>query len=283
MEKPLVINNLVKSYGDLKAVKDVSLDLRAGEVFGLLGPNGAGKTTLISCVVSLEEASSGEILIGGHNIATDPVAAKKNIGLVGQEVVNHGFFDVEEILHFHSGYYGLKNNQERIEFLLKKLALDVHRNKKVRQLSGGMKRRLMIAKALVHSPKLLLLDEPTAGVDIELREGLWEFVKELKEDGMTILLTTHHLEEAEMLCDRVAIIHNGEIKKVGKTEDFIEELTQREVRVEKKDGQHLSLTLCKDQSLGDALRAAHLNMDEIVDIRIDEGTLEDAFRRVIHA
>lgn len=283
MEKPLVINNLVKTYGVLDAVKNVSLDLRAGEVFGLLGPNGAGKTTLISCVVSLETPTSGEILIDGINIATNPVQAKKHIGLVGQEVVNHGFFDVEEILQFHSGYYGIKNNQDRIEFLLKKLALDVHRRKKVRQLSGGMKRRLMIAKALVHSPKLLLLDEPTAGVDIELREGLWEFVKELKKDGMTILLTTHHLEEAEILCDRVGIIHNGEIKKVGMTNELIEELTQRVVSVEKKNGEHLKLTLLKDQTLGDAMRSAHLNMDEIVDIRIDEGTLEDAFRRVIHA
>lgn len=278
---PLKIENLVKTYGKVQAVKNVSLDLRAGEIFGLLGPNGAGKTSLISCVVSLEKPTSGEIFVDGHNIQTEPILAKQELGYVPQEVVNHGFFDVFEILQFHSGYYGLRNNDARITELLKELNLYDDRHKKVRQLSGGMKRRLMIAKALVHNPKILLLDEPTAGVDIELRENLWRFVKRLKSEGTTILLTTHHLEEAEQLCDRVAIIHEGEIKKVGPTQSLIRELTQREIHIKKSDGQSLVCIVEAGQKVGQILKEKCGNIEDIVDITMQEGTLEDAFRRVI--
>ena len=212
---PLKVVNLKKSYGSVHAVNGVSFELNEGEIFGLLGPNGAGKTSIISTIVTLEKPTSGTVEVFGRDVRKDPRFTSTQTGLVPQELINHGYFTLEEILHFHSGYYGIAKNQERIDYLLNKLSLYEHRNKRVRQLSGGMKRRLLIAKALVHSPKLLLLDEPTAGVDIELRETLWSFVRELQKEGMSILLTTHYLEEAEELCDRVAIIDRGEVKRVG--------------------------------------------------------------------
>ena len=190
--KALIINELVKNYGAVAAVNNVSFSVDKGEIFGLLGPNGAGKTSIISIITTLEKPSQGQVQVFGHNVVTDSLITKKQVGVVHQEVINSGFFDVEEILNFQSGYYGKRKNKERIDYLLHKLALYPHRHKKVKQLSGGMKRRLMIAKALVHEPQLLLLDEPTAGVDIELRETLWDFVRELRQQGISILLTTHY-------------------------------------------------------------------------------------------
>lgn len=281
MKSPLSVTNLTKSYASVTAVKDVSLELHPGEVFGLLGPNGAGKTSLISCIVGLEAASTGSIVVNGFDVVKDSLKSRRQIGFVPQEVVNHGFFDVQEILEFHSGYYGISKNQERIEELLEELHLKEHRHKKVRQLSGGMKRRLMIAKALVHKPKLLLLDEPTAGVDIELRESLWRFVKRLKAEGMTILLTTHHLEEAERLCDRVGIIHHGEIKRIGLTGDLIKELTHRAVHIKKTNGENLVFKMKVGDRVGQLLKEKCSNLEDIVDISITEGTLEEAFKQVI--
>jgi ABC-2 type transport system ATP-binding protein len=280
-ESPLRIEKLVKSYDLTKAVDDVSLDLRPGEIFSLLGPNGAGKTSLISCVVGLEEPTSGRISVNGFDISEQPLAAKMTMGVVPQEVVNHGFFDVVEILEFHSGYYGIRNNRERIAYLLRELGLEAHKHKKVRQLSGGMKRRLMIAKALVHEPKLLLLDEPTAGVDIELRESLWNFVLRLKKSGVTILLTTHHLEEAERLCDRVAFIDRGRIKKTGDTKALINELTARRIEITTKDGHQITIPLRPGDDLGRILASRVQNLNEIHDLKIQEGTLEEAFRQVV--
>ena len=187
----LSVTALVKKYEKTEALAGVSLTVKPGEVLGLLGPNGAGKTSLISVVVTLEKATAGQVHVFGHDVAKDAQRAKMRTGWVPQEIINHGFFTVEEILNFHSGYYGVKNPRERVEYLLKSLSLSDHRHKKVKQLSGGMKRRLMIAKALVHRPGLLLLDEPTAGVDVELRTRLWEFVAQLRREGISILLTTH--------------------------------------------------------------------------------------------
>ena len=216
---PLNILKLNKTYlrgGEvLQAVKDVQFSIGRGEIFGLLGPNGAGKTSVISMITTLVSMTSGEILIFGKSLLKHPQEVKKLIGVVPQEIVNQGFFNLTEILTFHSGYYGVRNNRAYIDYLLKRLALWEHRNKQVKQLSGGMKRRLMIAKALVHKPRLLLLDEPTAGVDIELRSSLWEFVRELQKEGISILLTTHYLEEAEALCGRVGIIQQGELRYLG--------------------------------------------------------------------
>lgn len=294
--KPLEINHLSKKYGSFTAVNNVSFSIEPGEIFGLLGPNGAGKTTIISCITTLEEPTQGEVNVFGHNVVSDTKNAKFNVGVVPQEIVNHGFFSVREILKIHSGYYGVWENSERNDFLLKRLSLWEHKDKKVKQLSGGMKRRLMIAKALVHSPKILLLDEPTAGVDIELRENLWEFVRELQSEGMSILLTTHYLEEAEELCDRIGILQNGHLRKVDKTKNLLQELTQRHVSIQlnkeasdfespyliEKKEDVLKLQIPSDLSVGQLLHELKLEMTSIKDLQIQEGSLEDAFRNILH-
>jgi len=294
-KKPLKIKNLTKKYGDFTAVKDVSFDLEDGEIFGLLGPNGAGKTTLISCIVTLEKMCSGEISVLGSDIYTDSKVAKTKLGYVPQEVINHGYFTVEEILQFYSGYFGILKNHERITYLLKKLALYEHKDKKVKQLSGGMKRRLMIAKALVHKPKVLLLDEPTAGVDIELRNSLWEFVLELKAAGTTVLLTTHYLEEAESLCDRIGVISKGELKKIGKTSELISELTFRTLEIEttesldlkktdyvkNQEGNKITLEFPSSLKVGEVIASVGLDLNLVTDLQLKEGSLEDAFLKIL--
>lgn len=290
---PLKISNLVKNYGDFTAVNSVSFDVKPGEIFGLLGPNGAGKTSIISCLVTLQKPDSGEIEIFGYNPETKPVESKLLTGFVPQELMNHGYFDVEEILQFHSGYFRRWPNQERIHYLLNKVGLYEHRKKKVKSLSGGMKRRLLIAKALVHEPKLLLLDEPTAGVDIELRSALWTFVKELKSLGVSILLTTHYLEEAENLCDRVGILQGGSLRAVGETHSLIKKLTYRKLTIVWKNiptqtqndfltqhkGKTSDYNIPYDLCIGDFLN--NFKMTEIEDIKIAEGTLEEAVMSIL--
>jgi len=285
---PLKVENLVKTYKikgkpPIEAVKGVSFELKPGEVFGLLGPNGAGKTSIISTIVTLEEPTSGQIWVNGLNVQNNTTEAKMHVGFVPQEIINHGYFNVEEILDFHSGYYGLSHNQEQINLLLHELRLHEHRHKKVKQLSGGMKRRLLIAKALVHKPQLLLLDEPTAGVDVELRQQLWEFVKKLKQQGVTILLTTHYLEEAESLCDRVGILDKGEIKMIGPTRELVRKLTGREVEITLRGLPAPKVfQLASDETVGELLAKEKLNVEAIQDICVREGTLEEAFRRVLN-
>lgn len=280
---PLELKNLSKHYGSLKAVDDISFKLEPGEIFGLLGPNGAGKTSIISTIVTLERPTSGTVEVFGYDVVKEDIQSRRAVGVVPQEVVNHGFFDVEEILHFQSGYYGLRKNKEQIDFLLHNLALWDHRHKKIRQLSGGMKRRLMIAKALVHKPKLLLLDEPTAGVDIELRANLWAFVEKLKKEGTTVLLTTHYLEEAEQLCDRVGIIHKGRLLRIGETKGLVKQLTHRKVFVQMKDSSSpvLEFRMPANKGIGDLIAENGLDMKNIADLRVEEGKLEDAFRSVL--
>ena len=295
-EIPLELCSLEKKYGDFTAVNKMSLAMKKGEIFGLLGPNGAGKTSIISCLVTLKEPTSGSCRIFGIDPSKDPLPAKMLTGYVPQEIVNHGYFTVEEIMEFHSGYFRVWNNREKIKYLLHRLSLWEHRKKKVKALSGGMKRRLLIAKSLVHEPKLLLLDEPTAGVDIELRNSLWEFVCELKKDGMSILLTTHYLEEAESLCDRVGVIQEGNLLTVGPTKDLIEKLTEREVILQFRSdfkGRLSSSYLIDSNSgefrflipqklgIGELLGSLDCNIKDIVDIRINEGSLEEAFVRIL--
>lgn len=280
-KSPLKVESLVKNYGSVVAVNNISFELEKGEIFGLLGPNGAGKTSLIACAVTLEKPTSGRILVCGHDVTIDPSLAKRKIGVVGQEIVNSGYFNVVEILQFQSGYYGLGKNKERIEELLQELDLAPHRHKKVKQLSGGMKRRLMIAKALVHQPELLLLDEPTAGVDVELRENLWRYVRRLQKEGITVLLTTHYLEEAEELCDRVGVIHKGELRRLGKTKNLIQELTHREVLLTLSNGEKKSFQLKQNEKLSDRLQEFAKQTHDISDISVREGTLEEAFRSII--
>ncbi len=294
---PLNIENLKKTYQSPPsawAVNDVTFTVNPGEVFGLLGPNGAGKTTIISTITTLEHQTSGSVKVFGFEVADQPREAKKMLGVVHQEVITSGFFDVEEILRFQSGYYGFKRNKERIDFLLHKLALWDHRHKKVKQLSGGMKRRLMIAKALVHNPKLLLLDEPTAGVDISLRESLWVFVEELRKEGVSILLTTHYLEEAESLCDRVGIINRGKLEFLGKTKDVISQLSHRTVLLtlnrqlalhsdllaEQNERQY-RFVLPQKMTVGELMQQLEIPADAIADIRVQEGSLEDAFLKIL--
>lgn len=210
----LSITNLQKTYkGGFEALKGISLDVEEGEFFGLLGPNGAGKTTTIGIITSLTTKSAGTIKVFDIDIDIDFPAAKRLIGVVPQEFNFSIFEKVQDIVTQQAGYYGIQRKEaiDNSEKYLKKLGLWEKRNTVARELSGGMKRRLMIARGLVHEPKLLILDEPTAGVDVEMRRGMWEFLKELNSDGRTIILTTHYLEEAEQLCNRIAIINNGRI------------------------------------------------------------------------
>ncbi len=291
---PLYIQDLEVKYGSFEAVKKLNLELKVGEIYGLLGPNGAGKTSTIACLVTLEKPFSGRLSVFGHDVLSDTLAAKKLIGYVPQEVINHGFFDVQEIMTFHSGYYGLTANQEYISYILNRLGLFEHKTKKVKQLSGGMKRRLMIAKALVHKPKLLLLDEPTAGVDIELRSSLWTFVKELKEEGVTILLTTHYLEEAEALCDRIGVLHLGELLRSGATKDLIKDLTQRFLHLEfsedleinhefllSSEGLTKVFKMPSNAKVGDIIKDLGDKVAAIADLHLVEGNLEDAFKAIV--
>ena len=239
--KALEVQNLKKIYTDkgssVEALKGIDFSIDKGSIFGLLGPNGAGKTTLIASITTLEKPTSGDIFVFGESVLKKPLITKMNVGVVHQEVINTGFFNVSEILDFQSGYYGIRKNKERCDYLMQKLSLYEYRNRKIKQLSGGMKRRLMIAKALVHSPRLLLLDEPTAGVDVSLRESLWNFVHELRAEGVSILLTTHYLEEAERMCDRVAIINKGQLLFNGTPRDMITEYSQKKLILIMKSGE----------------------------------------------
>jgi ABC-2 type transport system ATP-binding protein len=288
MPLPLEIRDVRKTFktkkGDVvEALKGVSFDVKPGEIFGLLGPNGAGKTTLISIITTLEKPTAGTVKVFGDSVQERPQITKRQVGVVPQEVVASGFFDLEELLRYHSGYFGLSRNEERIQKLLERLSLKPHAHKMMRQLSGGMRRRMMIAKALVHSPRVLLLDEPTAGVDVELRNQLWDFVRELKNEGVSIVLTTHYLQEAEALCDRVGIINKGELKYVGPTQDIISELTQKKVEVRLKSRDCVQFSIAKDQDLGAALMEHQISLDQIHDMKTMEGSLEEAFVKVLRA
>lgn len=224
----LEIRSLVKTYDTgVQALKGVNLSVPEGAFYGLLGPNGAGKSTLIGILCGLTNKTSGEVLVFGHDIVTDTVAAKSSIGLVPQEFNFNIFETVIDIVIKQAGYYGIPRTLALVnaEKYLKLLGLWEKRDEKAMALSGGMKRRLMIARALIHEPKLLILDEPTAGVDIELRRGMWDFLRELNEQGTTIILTTHYLEEAEALCERIAIINHGNIVEEGTVKDLLAKLS----------------------------------------------------------
>jgi ABC-2 type transport system ATP-binding protein len=210
----LRVEKLKKTYSNgLLALDGVSLEVRAGRFFGLLGPNGAGKTTLINSVVSLARPESGSVKVFGRDAYHEFKAARRMIGVSPQEINLDKFLTVEEVLLFHAGYYGVpkKKARERAEEMLERFALTGKRKQRVNTLSGGMKRRMLFARALMHDPKILFLDEPTAGVDVELRYRLWEYIRELNRGGLTILLTTHYLEEAEELCEEIALINEGRI------------------------------------------------------------------------
>jgi ABC-2 type transport system ATP-binding protein len=222
----LEIADLVKRYETgTEALRGVSLEIKAGEFFGLLGPNGAGKSTLIHCATGLARPTAGEIRVFGHDAINDYEQARMAVGLAAQELNLDWFLTVEETLDYHAGYFGMpkKHRRERAAELLDVFSLGDKKDERVRTLSGGMKRRLVLARALMHRPRLLILDEPTAGVDVELRLELWQYVQRINAEGTTILLTTHYLEEAEQLCDRIAFINGGEIVARGTSEELADE------------------------------------------------------------
>ena len=209
------------SKGPFKALQEVSFDIEEGEFFGLLGPNGAGKTTLISILAGLTQASSGQVLVRGHDVRQDPAQARRLLGVVPQELVFDPFFSVREALRFQSGYFGVRRNEAWIDELLEGLGLADKAGHNMRQLSGGMKRRVLVAQALVHKPPVIVLDEPTAGVDVELRQTLWQFIARLNREGHAVLLTTHYLEEAEALCNRIAMLKQGRVVALQRTSDLL--------------------------------------------------------------
>ncbi len=225
-----------KRYGAVHALAGVSLEVRPGEFFGLLGPNGAGKTTLISALGGLVLADSGRLALMGHDVARDYRASRRAVGIVPQEIVFDPFFTVREALEIQSGYFGLRRNGAWIEELLERLGLAMKADANMRALSGGMKRRVMVAQALVHRPPVIVLDEPTAGVDVELRQSLWSFIRELNAAGHTILLTTHYLEEAQQLCSRIAMMKEGRIVALDSTANLLASFSERVLRVKLEHG-----------------------------------------------
>ena len=215
---------------DVKALDDVSFDIQQGEFFGLLGPNGAGKTTLISILAGLSKASEGKVLVHGHDVVTDYAAARRMLGVVPQELVFDPFFTVREALQIQSGYFGIRANDSWIDELLSSLGLLDKAEANMRQLSGGMKRRVLVAQALVHKPRVIVLDEPTAGVDVELRQTLWQFIATLNKQGSTVLLTTHYLEEAEALCSRIAMLKQGKVVALANTSELLKAASSNVLR-----------------------------------------------------
>jgi ABC-2 type transport system ATP-binding protein len=225
----LAISALTRDYDGRPAVKGISLAIAPGEIFGLLGPNGAGKSTTINMIAGVTRLGAGTIEVFGYDNQRDYRITRRLVGVMHQEVVIDNFFTIDQTLKFHAGYYGVRVDPAWRELLIERLGLGPHRHKVMIKLSGGLKRRFMIAKAMLHKPRLLILDEPTAGVDVELRHTLWEFVREINRTGTTILLTTHYLEEAEQMCGRIGIMHHGELIALEATGALVERLGTRGV------------------------------------------------------
>ncbi len=253
MSSVISVSSLSKTYASgFSALKSVDLDIRRGEIFALLGPNGAGKTTLISIICGLVTASDGAVLVDGHDVAKDYRAARSKIGLVPQELTTDAFETVRATVNFSRGLFGKGRNPELVERILKDLSLWDKRDTMIRMLSGGMKRRVMIAKALAHEPNILFLDEPTAGVDVELRQDMWQLVRRLRESGTTIILTTHYIEEAEEMADRIGVISKGEIILVEEKTELMRKLGKKQLMLtlqhamaavpESLSGYHLALS-----------------------------------------
>ncbi len=241
MPAAISFQNVSKTYatprGELQALQSVSFDIEPGEFFGLLGPNGAGKTTLISILAGLARASSGHVQVHGRDVVSDFASARRLLGVVPQELVFDPFFNVRETLRIQSGYFGIRGNGAWIDELLEGLGLADKAGANMRQLSGGMKRRVLVAQALVHKPPVIVLDEPTAGVDVELRQTLWQFVSQLnKREGSTVLLTTHYLEEAEALCGRIAMLKRGQVVALETTSELLRRASSNVLRFKTDDG-----------------------------------------------
>ena len=232
-ENQIIINNLSKVYQNgFEALKKINLNIKKGEIFAMLGPNGAGKTTLISIICAIVKSSQGEVTVDGLNIIKDYRETRSKIGLVPQELTLEQFENVFNNVSYSRGLYGKKPNPNHIEKILKQLSLWDKKDLRLNQLSGGMKRRVLIAKALSHEPSILFLDEPTAGVDVELRQDMWKIVKGLRETGVTVILTTHYIEEAESIADRVGVINQGEIIVVDETNELLKKMGHKKLTVE---------------------------------------------------
>ena len=293
------IEQVHKRFGSLRALNSIDLTIHQGEFFGLLGPNGAGKSTLINIMAGLLKATSGNISIMGHDVVNDYQAARMALGVVPQELVFDPFFNVREMLRFQAGYFGRgRENDAWVDEVIENLGLTDKAHTNMRKLSGGMKRRALIAQALVHKPPVIVLDEPTAGVDVELRQSLWAFIKKLNRDGQTIILTTHYLEEAETLCERVAMMKQGEIVALDTTANLLSKLPGKNLRLQLgaaalpttllpmlKSGENGVFTLALSDlsqiefALSE-LRKANVNVE---DMQLIEADLEDVFMSIVGA
>ena len=299
----LTVEKLNKVYknklGNTKALNDLSFDVNQGEIFGLLGPNGAGKTTFLSILAGTVMKSSGQINVWGFDIDQNPRQVRASIGIVPQEVNIDAFFSPKKLLELQAGLYGVKNKDRITDYILKMVSLDKQANSYSRTLSGGMKRRLLIAKAMVHQPPILILDEPTAGVDVQLRENLWKNVKELNKIGVTIILTTHYLLEAQEMCDRIAIINHGNLIALDTTQKLLEKIENKKITFkfnnsissEKIDLGNLDYKIInenevlivqnkKNMSIGKIIELLKKNNLDITDITTDDGDIEDVFKQL---
>ena len=304
MTAAISVSNLSKTYASgFQALKSINLDIRPGEIFALLGPNGAGKTTLISIICGLVNPSEGRVLVDGHDIMTDSRAARGKIGLVPQELKTDAFETVWATVNFSRGLFGKPKNPALLEKLLKDLSLLDKRASKIMTLSGGMKRRVMIAKALSHEPTILFLDEPTAGVDVELRRDMWEVVRALRDAGVTIILTTHYIEEAEEMADRIGVISKGELILVEEKADLMRKLGKKQLTLQlaapldhlpaslgdyplelSKSGEELVYTYDTRQDLGGIaglLKSLEALNIEFKDLHTDQSSLEEIFVNLV--
>ncbi|MBK9446068.1 MAG: ABC transporter ATP-binding protein [Betaproteobacteria bacterium] len=291
------IQKVEKRFGALRALDGVSLEIAEGEFFGLLGPNGAGKTTLISCLAGLARPDTGKLTVLGRDVVVDYRDARRLLGVVPQELVFDPFFTVRETLRIQSGYFGIRNNDVWIDEILANLDLADKADTNMRRLSGGMKRRVLVAQALVHRPPVIVLDEPTAGVDVQLRQGLWQFIRRLNGEGHTIILTTHYLEEAEALCGRIAMLQRGKVVALDSTQNLLHEFSRHTLSLRLVGGAALPPALAAlstgqvdgawqlrlpdfsavEQVLA-TLREAGIAID---DMRLSPPDLEEAFVRVM--
>ncbi|MDO4233328.1 MAG: ABC transporter ATP-binding protein [Lautropia sp.] len=296
---PISVQGVTKRFGTLQALAGIDLNIAQGEFFALLGPNGAGKTTLISIIAGLAKADTGRVSVLGHDVVTDYLDARRSLGVVPQELVFDPFFTVRETLNISAGYYGVKKPGPWIDEILDGLGLTDKADANMRALSGGMKRRVMVAQALVHRPPVIVLDEPTAGVDIELRQSLWRFVRKLNADGHTIVLTTHYLEEAQTLCNRVAVMKAGRIVALDETESLLKrfsagalllrlsggmlpEFLQKRQLPAVGDDDRIRLSLDDYAEVGPILAAIQATGASIQDMEIAHADLEDVFIRLMH-
>jgi ABC-2 type transport system ATP-binding protein len=297
MHPAIHIDQVHKDFGALKALKGVSLTIEPGEFFALLGPNGAGKSTLINLLAGLLRPTSGRLSVMGHDVHADYKQARQLLGVVPQELVFDPFFNVREMLRFQAGYFGRgQENDAWIDEVIESLGLADKAHTNMRRLSGGMKRRALIAQALAHKPPVVVLDEPTAGVDVELRQMLWEFIKRLNREGHTIILTTHYLEEAETLCSRVAMLKQGEIVALDSTENLLNRVPGKNLLVKllpaelperlrplcrAQEGNVFTLALNEVTQLEDVLAQLRQAGVRIEDVQLTEADLEDVFMRIV--